>query len=630
MKYLYSLLFLSLFISSVFSQDNLFWVGGCGSWNNPFHWSLESGGPPASIIPGEASSVMFDENSFTGISDSVIIDVEAICNNIIWIPNANAQPVFYGNENTTLYVAGSMFLSENMNYKFEGVIEFSGISMQTDTIQTAGNTLLNNIVFNGIEGSWILADDMTFENSDIHSSSIYLIEGSLNINGKQVICGSFLSDFQNMRTLNIQNSTIKLFDEEEYVWLTDGTNLTLIAENSQIFLEGVNSTLITKNGETQVFGDVFLTGVTESLVNNNNQVYYDKVFLDGPLSLVAGAFNADSVFMNNTNTSLSGTSEINVLIINSAQATINGNHLIGEILANSDFTINGSNHFGFAKFTEGCTFYGDNTFDTLILLPGSGNTFYFEKGKTQTITDSLYIKGNPCMQITLKSTDIPELAFIRKDYGEFDVHCDFLTIMYLAAESETLDFYAGGNSTGFPEQPPGWIFEDTSAYTYGFEDTIEGCLGEPVLLDATSFNGGDGTLYFWNGSTIPGGITYTVTEPSQVTIKVLYAENCFIEDSVIVVFDTCENSIQENQLQSKVRIYPNPSDGIFTLEIKDNFHNIDFSLLSLNGIMLFNDQIKSTGNLTIRLFDFSHLKKGIYYARIKLDGDVITKKVTIL
>ncbi len=71
MKYLYILLFSSLFISSVSSQDNLFWVEGSGFWNNPAHWSLESGGPPASIVPGEASSVIFDENSFAGISDSV-------------------------------------------------------------------------------------------------------------------------------------------------------------------------------------------------------------------------------------------------------------------------------------------------------------------------------------------------------------------------------------------------------------------------------------------------------------------------------------------------------------------------------------------------------------------------------
>ncbi len=627
MKYLYTLLLSSLLISSVLAQDNLFWVGGSGSWNDPAHWSLQSGGTSAGITPTVMNNVMFDENSFTGISDTVTIDTEwgetGLCKNMLWTPDSNAQPVFNGNDNTTLKVAGSMFLSGDMDYEFAGIIEFVGTAMQTDTIETAGNTLLNDIIFDGYESSWILADNLTIANS------ILFVEGNLNTNGKQIECGSFLSDFQTPRVLTIENSTIKLLNEDQYVWFADGTNLDLLAVNSIIFLEGAHSYFKTQNGSLQVYGDIFLIGPADSLANNNNQVFYERVFLNSSHSLVEGIFSADSVFMNNTNTSLYGTSEINVLIINAQQTAISGDHHIGELLANGQTNLLGSNHFGFAKFNSDCSFYGDNTFDTLILLPGNGNTFYFEEGKTQIIMDSLYIKGHQCANITLKSTSSSELSYIKKDYGNFDVHCDFLNITHLAAESETLDFYAGENSTGFPEQPPGWIFEDSSAYMYGFKDTIEGCLGEPVLIDAASFNGDDSTLYFWNGSTIPGEITYTVTEPSQVTIKVLYAENCFMEDSVVVVFDTCENSIQENQLQSKVRIYPNPSDGIFTLEIKDNFHNIEFSLLSLNGIMLFNDQIKSTGNLTTRSFDFSYFTKGIYNARLILDGNIITKKVII-
>lgn len=626
MKHLISLLFSISIITSAFSQDNLYWVGGSGSWNDPDHWSLESGGAPANLTPYEITNVFFDENSFIGISENVTIDIHAWCKNMYWIPGETAQPIFIGNENTELHISGSMFLSENMDYQFEGVIEFFSVSgpQEADSIQTAGNTLLGNILFSGIDDSWILVDELTIENS------IYLECGSLNTNGKQVECGSFISDYQNLRTLNIQNSTIRLFNEDTFAWLTDGTNLTLIAENSQILLEGETSSFRTHNGSQQVYNDIILNGLADSIVNSNNEVYYGRIFLNGPGGYISGEFSADSVFMNNSYHTLYGASEINVVIIDSEQSNIHGNHNIASLLVNEPFIIDGYSHFGYAKFYKDCTFYGENTFDTLILIPGVGNTYYFEKGKTQTIMDSLYIRGHQCSNITLRSSHPSQLAYIKKDYGDFDVSCDFLVIHGVAAESETLDFYAGANSTGVPDPPPGWIFDNSSGYIFGFNGyTIEGCLGDTVILDASNFNGNDSTLYFWNGSTTPGEITYSVTEPSLVTIHVQYAENCYLYDEVNVVFDTCTNSIQESLVSTIINLYPNPSNGVFTLEIEDNIKEFEFSLWSLKGVMLYSEKIRPTEKVTTRSFDFSHLKKGIYYARFDMDNNIVTKKIII-
>ena len=635
MKQVFSFLILLLFISSVLSQDNLFWIGGSGSWNDPDHWSLESGGTPAGLTPNEITDVFFDENSFSGIADSVSIDtdwgVNGFCNNMYWEPGVNTQPVFIGNENTNLFITGSMHLSINMDYQFEGVINFNSIygnPLQTDTIQTSGNILLNNVLFDGINGSWILTSDLTTGNS------IYLIHGSLNTNGKQLECGSFISDYQNARTLNIQNSTINLLDDEQYAWITDGTNLSLIADNSQIFVDGDNATFKTQNGPLQAFADIFLMGLLDSIENSDNQVSFEKIFMNGHVGSIDGDFIADSIFISNENCELKGISEIGVVITDSAQTLIQGSHHIERLLANNMLHINGSNYINYGKFFRDCLFLGENTFDTLILFPGEmGNWFHFESGKTQTIMDSLFIRGNYCTNLSIYSTNPQEMAYIRKDYGEHNVSCDFLIISNVAALSDSINFYAGNNSTAVPDPnnpPHDWIFENDPSYIYGFGGSnINPCIGDTLVLDASCFNGDDFTQYYWNGSTTPGGITYEVTETSQVTITVQYFEDCYVVDHIDVVFDSCENSIRKNLLNSKVKIYPNPSDGIFTLEIEDNIKYIEFSLWSLKGAMFYNEKIRSIGRVTTRSFDFSYLKKGIYYARIMVDHSIITKKVII-
>ncbi|MCD4732333.1 MAG: hypothetical protein K8R74_17135, partial [Bacteroidales bacterium] len=506
-------------------ESTIYWVGGSGFWDDPDNWSFGSGGTSASVVPSIMSNVIFDDNSFISGTDSVMFNDEygkmGMCKTMYWNSNISTQPVFIGNENTSLKILGSLFLTENINYQFEGIIEFiqiDGISLQTDSIQTAGNIFLNNVVFNGIDGSWILMDDLTFDISNLwyNTKDIYLVEGSLNTNSKKIQCGSVYSDYQTDRSLNIQNSTIELYKSNENAWLIDGDNLVFSGENSTISMEGEFATFKIKNGLSPTFGQIYLNGIIDSLININNQAYYDQIHLNGLVGYVEGEFSADSVFIKGSNSNVIGSPDINVLIANGELSAIQNSH-IGRLLVYDHLFLLGSNYIEYGKLFEDVNFLGNNSFDTLIILPGSGeylnagNYFYFMSGSTQTITDSLYIRGNQCSNINLQSTNFSNLAYIKKDNGAFDVVCDFLNITGVAAESENLNFYAGANSTGLPinDPPPGWIFENGPSYLYGFGgSTIDGCYGDTVILDASCFNGGDSTQYYWNGSSEPGNITY--------------------------------------------------------------------------------------------------------------------------
>ena len=63
MRKIYTLTFGLLLITSLLSSQELYWVGGSGSWNDQSHWSLESGGNGGYGIPSDINDVYIDENS---------------------------------------------------------------------------------------------------------------------------------------------------------------------------------------------------------------------------------------------------------------------------------------------------------------------------------------------------------------------------------------------------------------------------------------------------------------------------------------------------------------------------------------------------------------------------------------
>ncbi|MEZ5196524.1 MAG: T9SS type A sorting domain-containing protein [Bacteroidales bacterium] len=633
MKYLGSFLFPMLISVSVFSQDNYYWVGGQGNWSDLNHWQLENGSTPIDL-PGIMNNVFFNANSFEQSFDAVSIDIiNPACKSMIW-ENLPFQVILSGNiPNTKLTIAGSLHFESNVFNQFEGELEF--VSTQEDnTIAMNGNHLNNDIIFNGSGGAWTLLDNLILQ-IDNSISSLYLIEGSLFTNGVLIVGESFLSDYQTPRILNIENSAISLYKENGNAWLTNCENLTIIAENSSINLTGQNAKFINKNGFNLSFWDINLLGALDSIFNINNDVSYKNIVLEGMYSLINGNFSAHSVSLTGSGSTLQGYSMTDIVMIGSDQTSIKNNHHIGKLIVNGILHILDSSYIEFGVFYKKSYFHGNCTFDTLVLLPAEvtpaeGNIFYFGPGTTQTINDSLYIRGNQCSNITLTSINTAEYAYLRKDYGAHDVSCDFLVINGVAAESATLNFYAGQSSSSWPVPPPGWLFENSPNYFYGFSGvTYEACWGDTLILNATNFNGWTNTEYFWNGSTIPGEITFPVTSQDTIWIRVQYAADCFIEDYAIVVFDSCENAVNETLSNKLISIFPNPTNGFFSIESHNNFEEINFILRNSNGVIVFNEMLYPTDTKFRKSFDFTGLSKGIYSAEFIMKSKTMSQKVIL-
>lgn len=187
-------------ITSVFSET-YYWVGGTGSWNNPLHWSVSSGGIGGSTVPGASDDVVFDNHSFSAAHQTVMLTSNASCHSVDFSA-IDQQVVFASGSNQTLTVTGSYTLSSLLLNGFKGKTIFAGAGTG-NSIRTNGVKIRGDWEFNG-SGSWLFADDLLTEDN----VSILLRKGKLFSNDKQWKIGAFDGNSTQPRTLELGSSEI--------------------------------------------------------------------------------------------------------------------------------------------------------------------------------------------------------------------------------------------------------------------------------------------------------------------------------------------------------------------------------------------------------------------------------------
>lgn len=154
-----SFLILSFFISSLlcFSQKTLYWIGGTGKWNDPAHWSEQSGGKSSNKIPDNTTKVIIDENSsYSDFSIEVFQDIE-----ISGFEIKNFHNNYLNLYDYILKVKGDIFISPNTSIETKKVIVLEGKAIQTATIESYsklpsvliqnGNFIVKNLISNEIK-----------------------------------------------------------------------------------------------------------------------------------------------------------------------------------------------------------------------------------------------------------------------------------------------------------------------------------------------------------------------------------------------------------------------------------------------------------------------------------------------
>lgn len=271
-----------------------------GDWGDAEHWSTDSTaivGVPGGCMPSLADNVVFDDKSFSGSSNGIIISSSAFCNSFTCKENLTV------NGSGQLYISGDLNLETQMTaLNFSGTVNFIGSGQKN--INTRGNILKCSVVkFDDQNGSWTLLND--FELDHQTGNGLLFNAGNLILNGKTMtLSGRFASTSTTPRTLDMRNSQINVLCNRIYssywgfAWdLRNANNITFLSDSSLISFKNNTINFSTNKdfhmGTNIQYGDIEFLESDEMTILHGN-VSMDYAFYDGTARL-NGSFTFDSL-----------------------------------------------------------------------------------------------------------------------------------------------------------------------------------------------------------------------------------------------------------------------------------------------------------------------------------------------
>src|ERR1700751_3081126 len=128
----YIFLTLSLLLTQAFIAQKLYWVGGSGNFNDPNHWSQQSGGIGGAKTPTATDDVYFDENSFS--DKSVISFIGASQVHDFIFTKYTPTVIFSGLQNEKITINGNVQLNSYIDNQFAGDVWLTSSQASTSVV----------------------------------------------------------------------------------------------------------------------------------------------------------------------------------------------------------------------------------------------------------------------------------------------------------------------------------------------------------------------------------------------------------------------------------------------------------------------------------------------------------------
>lgn len=373
-----NLLILAILFSCRIWAADYYWVGGAGTWSDLNHWRLgSSGGSIPSIVPSSADNVFFDANSgFTAVSKTVTLDANGFCNNMTWGNVQNSPQFITTNASFTIQLHGNLVMSPTTYYQL--IFNFSGNSNATIT---SGGTIQGQfgMYIDKGTGSLTVTDSLVAPANVVSAiNSVNFISGTFNIADKKMLVYSFISQNNNIRTLEMTNATVIANTGSNSGFKVTGINKTIHATGSTVIAFGYNT-------DSGVYNKTTITsahGPNTVFVNNSTFSCLTFIPITGAVYSNIGANNiVDTLIFEGIGT-INSNNTVGVVQFANTGTIANTGNIIRKIVCQNAFTVNPGN------FT--------NTVDSLILAPNRPTTF---KG-TFNINKYLFVDGAPCEAYT--------------------------------------------------------------------------------------------------------------------------------------------------------------------------------------------------------------------------------------
>ncbi|HLN53140.1 MAG TPA: PKD domain-containing protein [Lentimicrobium sp.] len=160
------------------------------------------------------------------------------------------------------------------------------------------------------------------------------------------------------------------------------------------------------------------------------------------------------------------------------------------------------------------------------------------------------------------------------------------------------------------------------------------CVFDTIAISA----GNPGASYLWSNGSVEQNVTVAtsgITYDEQ-TYTVLVTDpltQCSNTGTITAyfTFEYCSYGIEENIVDNRLKIYPNPSaTGIFNLVIDDLSGTTSVEVYSSSGMKIFEGSYKLFNNTTFKEeLNLSNATKGVYFLKLKNLEATLVKKLII-
>jgi hypothetical protein len=206
---------------------------------------------------------------------------------------------------------------------------------------------------------------------------------------------------------------------------------------------------------------------------------------------------------------------------------------------------------------------------------------------------------------------------------------------------EDTTLLAGFNQLSYKAGISGkYYVEVTNSFGCKDTSTIFNVNVNPILPFPTFFFTSTGDLqtnftnftiqWLFEGNPIPGASNsvYKPTQQGNHQLMIIDEFGCTRLSNEVFVFITSDGNVLANN--HDVKIFPNPSNGIFGIEINNlNNERVLVKMTDLTGRIVYEENLNHQGNQITKKLDFRELSSGMYLIQINIDNQIINHRMII-
>jgi len=169
------------------------------------------------------------------------------------------------------------------------------------------------------------------------------------------------------------------------------------------------------------------------------------------------------------------------------------------------------------------------------------------------------------------------------------------------------------------------VIDAPSLNTTSTVDHVGAPLNGTATVDVTG--GTSPYTYSWsNGqSSTSANATNTITglAAGNYNVQVTDGNGCVVSESILVSTNT---GVEEQSLEALISVYPNPAKDMITVELPAGKQAIICELFNIIGARMESFNVAGQQRFSV---DLKTVAKGVYFLRINVNGQLITKKIIV-